>query len=163
MTVQTFPIPPVGLELEVIDGVPVEDEIGTRAGHVLQWGPELQLALWYGPDATLERWREDLLARWPQARLGGEEEIALSDGSAARRQQVELPAETAEGGFPAAGGGIELRRFEKPARVSGAIALEHAGLPVLLACTVPAEDAKPMLESLAQRLRPLGGASRALT
>jgi hypothetical protein len=157
------PIPPLGLELEVIDGIPVDEEVGPRAGHVLQWGPKLQLALWYGPDASLERWRGDLLERWPQARISEEEEIALSDGSAARRQQVELPAETAEGGFPAAGGGIELRRFEKPVRVSGAIAFEHAGLPVLLACTVPAEDAEPMLESLAQRLRPLGGASRALT
>jgi hypothetical protein len=141
----------------VVDGFPVEAELGADAGHVLQWAPDLQLALWYGPEATLERWRDDLLAHWPQASVGEEEAIVLPGGMPARRQRVELPAETAEGGFPTADAGFELRRFETPVRVTGAMALEHEGLPVLVSCTLPADEAGPALERLDHMLRPLGG------
>lgn len=130
-----YRIDAVGLELDVVDGVPVDAELGPDAGHVLQWADELQIGVWYGADGTIERWRGGIAESWPQAVLGPEETIALAGGLTARRRIAQLPPDRVEGGFATAGGGLELRVRETPAREVTAVALERDGIPVLASVT----------------------------
>jgi hypothetical protein len=127
----SYRIDAVGLELDVVDSVPVDAELGPRDGHVLQWADELQIGVWYGAEGTIERWSSGIAESWPQAVLGPEDTIALAGGLTARRRVAQLPPDRAEGGFQSACGGVELRARETPAREVTAVALERDGVPVL--------------------------------
>jgi hypothetical protein len=135
-----------GLSLDVLADAEVSVEEETGSGWLAQFAPPLELAVWYGPGQTLERWRTGVLETWPEATLGPEEPATACEG-AARRQRVELPERpAATGGFQTSHGGIELRTQRFPARVSVALALEPAGVPVLATWTVDADHE--------ERLRP---------
>jgi len=146
-----YRIDPVGLELDVVDGAPVDAELGPDSGSVLQWADELQIGVWYGADGTIARWAGDIAETWPQALLGPEETVTIGDGLTARQRVALLPADHAEGGFARPDGAIELRVRETPAREVTAVALERDGVPVLASVTSPAErraDAAHVLASL---------------
>jgi hypothetical protein len=146
-----YRLDPVGLELDVVDGVPVDAELGADGGVVLQWADDLQIGVWYGADGTIARWAGGIAERWPEAVLGPEETVTLGEELTARRRIALLPADHAEGGFARLDGAIELRVRETPAREITAVALEYDGVPVLASVTSPAErraDAAHVLASL---------------
>jgi hypothetical protein len=145
-----YRIDDIGLALDVLADVAVEAELEPDAGRLLQWGQDVQIALWYGPDGTLERWASGMP---PSAELGPEEAIVLACGLAARRRVARLPAERAEGGFATSDGGIELRVQEVPAREVMAVALVQDGIPVLASVTAP-EDGREAAEHVLGSLRP---------
>jgi hypothetical protein len=146
-----YRIEPVGLELDVVDGAPVDAQLGDGGGSVLQFAAELEIAVWYGDDGTIARWAGGIAESWPRAVLGPEETVTIGDGLTARQRVALLPADRAEGGFPRPDGAIELRVRETPAREVTAVALERDGVPVLASVTSPAErraDAAHVLASL---------------
>jgi hypothetical protein len=146
-----FRIDAVGLELDVVDTVPVDAELGPDGGTVLQWADDLQIGVWYGAEGTIAHWAGGIAESWPRAVLGPEETVTIGDGMTARQRVALLPADRAEGGFPRPDGAIELRVRETPAREVTAIALERDGVPVLASVTSPAErraDAAHVLASL---------------
>jgi hypothetical protein len=146
-----YRIEPVGLELDVVAGVPVDAELGDDGGAVLQFADDLEIGVWYGADGTIARWAGGIAEHWPRAVLGPEETVTLGNGLTARQRVALLPADHAEGGFARPDGAVELRVRETPAREVTAVALDRAGLPVLASVTSPAErraDAAHVLASL---------------
>jgi hypothetical protein len=146
-----YRIDPVGLELDVVDGVPVEAELGREDGAVLQFADELQIGVWYGAEGTIATWAGGIAESWPRAVLGPEETVTLGGGLTARQRVALLPEDRAQGGFERPDGAIELRAHEMPAREVTAVALERDGVPVLASVTSPAErreDAAHVLASL---------------
>jgi hypothetical protein len=128
-----------GLSLDVLADAEVSVEEEPGRGWLAQFAPPLELAVWYGPGQTLERWSTGVLETWPEASIGVEEAATACDVPA-RRQRAELPERpAATGGFPTAHGGIELRTQRFPARVTVALALKHQGIPVLATWTVDAD------------------------
>ena len=146
-----YRIDPVGLELDVVDDVPVDAELGPDGGTVLQFADELQIGVWYGAEGTIAGWAGAIAESWPAAVLGPEETVTLADGLTARRRVALVPPDRAEGGFERPDGAIELRVRETPAREVTAVGLERDGVPVLASVTSPAErraDAAHVLASL---------------
>lgn len=146
-----YRIDPVGLELDVVDGVPVDADVGPEDGSVLQYADDLLIGVWYGDDGTIARWAGGIAESWPRAVVGPEEEVTLGDGLTARQRVALLPADRAEGGFARPDGAIELRSNDTAAREVTAVALERDGVPVLASVTSPAErraDAAHVLASL---------------
>jgi hypothetical protein len=146
-----YRIDPIGLELDVVDGVPVDAELGADGGVVMQWADELQIGVWYGAEGTIARWAGGIAEHWPRAVLGPEETVTLGDGLTARQRVALLPADHAEGGFARPDGTIELRAQETAAREATVVGLDRDGVPVLASVTSPADrraDAAHVLASL---------------
>ncbi|HEX5622708.1 MAG TPA: hypothetical protein VFX51_30050 [Solirubrobacteraceae bacterium] len=133
-----YRIDAVGLELDVVDGVPVDAELGRDAGTVLQFAGDLEIAVWYGADAEIDRWAGGIAASWPRAVLGPEETVTLGDELTVRQRVALLPPEHVEGGFEREDGGLELRVDERPAREATAVALRCGGIAMLASVTAPA-------------------------
>ncbi len=124
----------IGLELELL----ADGDVTRWDGGVLQFAPPVEIGVWYGADQTLERWREGAESTWPGIAFAAEEELSLC-GAPARRVEARIPpGEAAEGGFPAAEGGIEYRTVQPPAKIAVVAAFEHRGTPILLSWTVEA-------------------------
>jgi hypothetical protein len=147
----SYRVEPIGLELDVVDGVPVDAELGETDGSALQFADELQIGVWYGAGGSIDTWARGIAESWPRAVLGPEETVTVGEGLTARRRVALLPADHATGGFERDDGAIELRVRETPAREVTAVALERDGIHALVSVTSPAErraDAAHVLASL---------------
>jgi hypothetical protein len=127
----------IKLALELFAGPEVIRGHAEDGGWVMQFAPPVEIALWYGPGQTLERWRAGAESTWRDVTFGAEERWALC-GADARRLEAQIPAgEAAEGAFPAPDGGLEFRpSAPPPATAVVVVGFEHRGTPVLLSWTV---------------------------
>jgi hypothetical protein len=148
-----FRIDPAGLELDLVDGVPVDAVLEPGRGRVLQISEDLEIGVWYGPDATMEQWSRGIVQHWPDAVLEPEREMTIVDAVAARSRCARLPSERVEGGFETPGGVIELRERAIRARETIAVAFVYGDRPVLVSVSV-AGTARVMADHLTRSLRP---------
>jgi hypothetical protein len=149
-----YRIEAAGIEVDVVDGVPLDAELGPERGHVLQRAEDVEIGVWYGHDGTIDRWSRGLARTWPEAVLEPEERIHLACGLPARRRVAHLPSESVEGGFRSADGSLEVRARSTPARETAAVAFVCDGVPVL--ASVSAAGASfPLAQHVFGVLRPL--------
>lgn len=127
----------LGLELDVIDGpAPSEGEAG-GIRYLIQEHGGVKIGAWSGPGRDLAAWRGFYASR--DVRLGAETSATVC-GTAARRQEAEVAAESATGAYRGGDGAIGHIDASKPAIVSVAVALVAGGRPLLIEWAVPASD-----------------------
>jgi hypothetical protein len=125
------------LAVDVLEGAPVREETNAATHFLRLDRAPFQLAIWWGPDATLAAWQKWLVEGAPAATLAPPTKVTFC-GAEAERQEATVPGlGSAEALVRGPDGRIESRRSDHPATaVTVVIAFRRGDVPVLLGYSV---------------------------